>query len=340
MNKLLPLLAFSILLLVPVGAQNAFASSSMIFVIDFISGGPSQLSVIDPDTAIVTPLPNLIGFDRCSAMDFHPVTGELFAVCENDQGDFVLITIDKTTGIGTEQKVLDESNIPGGDFINGVPDMSFRNSDNKLFLSINLFFSDLNLGTLDLTSGVVSILGIIGVNYGGNGIAFSNGDTLYHTGDEFNGLPGFDNSMSDLHTLDQSSGAASQVVEIVFPLAVPELVNGANPNGMDFDPANGILWSSVKGDDNPPWFLVTINTANGEITNKGIVTTDGSTEVEGLDALAIMPAQVVGGEFLPIDSTALMLAGLQSSAIWMLPVLAGAAGVGAFYIKTRMNKDN
>ncbi len=46
----------------------------------------------------------------------------------------------------------------------------------------------------------------------------------------------------------------------------------------------------------------------------------------------------VGGEFLPIDSTALMLAGLQSSAIWMLPVLAGAAGVGAFYIKTRMNK--
>jgi len=48
--------------------------------------------------------------------------------------------------------------------------------------------------------------------------------------------------------------------------------------------------------------------------------------------------RVVGGELLPIDSTALVLAGLQSSAIWMLPVLAGAAGVGAFYIKTRMNK--
>ncbi len=46
----------------------------------------------------------------------------------------------------------------------------------------------------------------------------------------------------------------------------------------------------------------------------------------------------VGGELLSIDNTALLLAGLQSSAIWMLPVLAGAAGVGAFYIKTRMNK--
>ena len=47
----------------------------------------------------------------------------------------------------------------------------------------------------------------------------------------------------------------------------------------------------------------------------------------------------VGGEFLPIDSTALFLAGLQSSAIWMLPVLAGAAGASAFYIKTRMSKE-
>ena len=45
--------------------------------------------------------------------------------------------------------------------------------------------------------------------------------------------------------------------------------------------------------------------------------------------------QVVGGELLPIDSTALMLAGLQTSAIWMLPVLAGAAGVGIAAFKLR-----
>ncbi len=47
----------------------------------------------------------------------------------------------------------------------------------------------------------------------------------------------------------------------------------------------------------------------------------------------------VGGEFLPIDSTALVLAGLQTSAIWMLPVLAGVAGsaFGILYIKSRRN---
>ena len=49
--------------------------------------------------------------------------------------------------------------------------------------------------------------------------------------------------------------------------------------------------------------------------------------------------KVVGGEFSPIDSTALLLAGLQTSAIWMLPVLAGVAGsaFGVLYIKSRRN---
>jgi len=48
---------------------------------------------------------------------------------------------------------------------------------------------------------------------------------------------------------------------------------------------------------------------------------------------------VVGGELLSIDSTALMLAGLQSSAIWMLPVLAGIAGTGFYLVKFRTNKE-
>ena len=47
----------------------------------------------------------------------------------------------------------------------------------------------------------------------------------------------------------------------------------------------------------------------------------------------------VGGEFIGVDSTALVLAGIQSNAMWMLPVLAVAAGGVAYYIKTRMNKE-
>jgi len=59
-----------------------------------------------------------------------------------------------------------------------------------------------------------------------------------------------------------------------------------------------------------------------------------------IDNIVVEGDRLVGGEFLPIDSTALVLAGLQTSAIWMLPVLAVAVGVGAYYIKTRMNIDN
>ncbi len=45
----------------------------------------------------------------------------------------------------------------------------------------------------------------------------------------------------------------------------------------------------------------------------------------------------IGGTILEINSASLLLAGLQSMTIWMAPVLAGAAGVAAFYLKSRKN---
>ena len=45
----------------------------------------------------------------------------------------------------------------------------------------------------------------------------------------------------------------------------------------------------------------------------------------------------VGGEILPINSVALLLGGIQSMTLWMAPVLAGAAGTAAFYLKSRKN---
>ncbi len=72
----------------------------------------------------------------------------------------------------------------------------------------------------------------------------------------------------------------------------------------------------------------------------GVTSQFGTIELPQIITITTPEPTVVGGELLPIDSTALVLAGFQTSAIWMLPVLAGAAGVGAFYIKTRMNKDN
>lgn len=51
------------------------------------------------------------------------------------------------------------------------------------------------------------------------------------------------------------------------------------------------------------------------------------------------PSPSIGGELLPIDSTALLLAGLQTSTIWIIPTLAGLAGSGFYLIKFRTNKE-
>jgi len=47
----------------------------------------------------------------------------------------------------------------------------------------------------------------------------------------------------------------------------------------------------------------------------------------------------VAGELLPLDSSALVVAGLASSAVWMIPAVAGVAGAGIYLIKLRTNRE-
>ena len=48
-------------------------------------------------------------------------------------------------------------------------------------------------------------------------------------------------------------------------------------------------------------------------------------------------SEVVAGELLPVDSIALVLAGIQTSAIWTIPALAGLVGAGLI-IKRRLER--
>jgi len=43
----------------------------------------------------------------------------------------------------------------------------------------------------------------------------------------------------------------------------------------------------------------------------------------------------IGGTFVPIDQSALLLAGVQSVSMWMIPVILAGAGIGLFVIKRR-----
>ena len=47
---------------------------------------------------------------------------------------------------------------------------------------------------------------------------------------------------------------------------------------------------------------------------------------------------IVAGELLPIDSTALFLAGLSANAVWMIPTVLGLAGAGVI-IRAKLHRD-
>jgi len=72
----------------------------------------------------------------------------------------------------------------------------------------------------------------------------------------------------------------------------------------------------------------------------GISSTDQSTY--GHIIIATSEIKVVGGELIPIDSTALILAGAQTNAVWMLSALAviGSVAFGALYITKRKTENS
>jgi len=43
----------------------------------------------------------------------------------------------------------------------------------------------------------------------------------------------------------------------------------------------------------------------------------------------------IGGNYIPIDTSALLLAGVQSISMWMIPVVVAGIGIGVFVIKRR-----
>ena len=48
--------------------------------------------------------------------------------------------------------------------------------------------------------------------------------------------------------------------------------------------------------------------------------------------------RVIGGEIIPIDTTSLLLAGVQTNLAWIIPIALSAVGVGIYLTKSRMKK--
>jgi hypothetical protein len=132
------------------------------------------------------------------------------------------------------------------------------------------FCPSFGLTAINASTGDTNILGELEPRIGccGNGMAFSQGDTLFLADD------------SDIYSVDQTTGGLTPLIGLTY---LPPADNLPRANAMDVDPLTGVMYASVVegGSEIGPRvnFLATVN------LESGIVTVIGETQ-GGLDAIA------------------------------------------------------
>lgn len=304
------LMAIIISNLLPLSMHSAMAQPIIYGAANTVEKGPSTFYTIDASTGAATSV-GPIGFNRCSGMDFD-ASGTLFATCQrSDVTNLpVLVTINPATGAGTE---VGPTGLPGQ-----VSDISFRNSDGILF-AFDATPAAHKLNTINTATGLGTLVGLTGLSFdGGNGIAFDATDILHHIGRD-----------AGAHTLNQATGLASSGVPLTYPF------DGGSVKSMDYDPSTGTLYGIAHTQGAGPGgeFLVTI-----DLTSATVDVIDFTAA--GMDAIAVFSPIVVvdnpvGGEILPVDMTALFVAGVFGNTILMFPIIGGIAGTAIYFVKTR-----
>jgi len=66
-----------------------------------------------------------------------------------------------------------------------------------------------------------------------------------------------------------------------------------------------------------------------------LVLVAGMTSPAFAQAVVETSSLTVAGEIIPIDNSALFLAGIQSMTAWMIPAVVGLAGAGVYLVKFR-----
>ncbi len=246
------------------------------------------LYAIDPQNGDSTEI-GPTGFNRCSSLDFEPLTNELFGVClrleeepmaevEVKKVGEVLVNFDILTGQGTEVGLLNMN----GDKSGRVTDISFR-SDGTLFahvIDVNggleekvelSMKSEGYLGMIDTKSGLLTFIGPTGFDEAFSAIGFSLQDNLYHGAD--NG------TMGALNMLNQTTGNATLLANLAYP---PMFMGGNIITTMDIDPASGDLIAVLFSEEEngtesiqtrepvtPGFFLIQIDPTDGGIILRG-----------------------------------------------------------------------
>jgi len=87
----------------------------------------------------------------------------------------------------------------------------------------------------------------------------------------------------------------------------------------------------IAGDPEGDFFLSVLEICIVDLEDNVICPDNYSTSI------LLSPELPIGGIIIPTESTALLLAGAQTSAVWMAPLLAGIVGVATIYLKKKRN---
>jgi len=314
----------------------------------------------------------LFGTDgnNANVITVNTVSGVGNVIGPNLQGTLPSLAFDHTTntmfggtggGIGALHTV---NTITGQANPVGVSNLGFAAvggmdvaSDGTIFAAVNIAGdggtgSD-HLATIDKNTGLFTIIGPFGTcdvdgdggfgdiynipgdsgggvctNEGIEGIAFDALGNLWgvHSARGAAAAPG-------LYTINTVTGAAA--------FAVPLLdVAGAAASGGFVSiqyTCDGTLFGGTASDFGAPdgGFLATINPNTGQFTlaPNGATLNDRSLAGLAFDTLCLK--QGVGGEYFTLDTTALLVAGMQTNLAWIIPVAVSTVGIGAFLLRKK-----
>lgn len=105
-----------------------------------------------------------------------------------------------------------------------------------------------------------------------------------------------------------------------------------NAGGLAYDADSGVLWVGTQGGSVTPYDL------DGNVIGESF--TPFGDIPNTIDSLEFVPEKrIVAGQLLSTDSTSLVIAGIQSSIVWMIPTVSGLAGTAILIAKFRHNKN-
>lgn len=222
----------------------------------------ASLYIVDPQTA-ETSLIGPIGFNGVTGMAVLG-DGRIVASANSDlpqQKIAVLIEINPFTGQGALIGQIGDETNPGE--CGRVPDLTYDPATDTLYGAGKQCndgggnVDETRLLEINPNTAQATIIGNTGEDLAGTGLAMSPGGTLFLAGNSGNSLPIVNGQLFTINPANAQITSNTPLIPMTF----------ASPNGMDFDPDTGVLFSS---DSNAPntfgWGLETVDTQTGVLT--------------------------------------------------------------------------